>query len=150
MNEGTMMLSRIAGAVAGGWLVLIQCLAPLQAQVLPVLKITKSAGSGVETTIARASGWDKATCASRLHSVNITRPPAHGTVSVVDEVTTIPASTQRSGSTGQCAGKPLKDKKILYKSNPGFTGTDTFSYESVDPNGSRGPFDVTITVTASR
>ncbi len=144
-----MMLGRIVGAAAGGSFVLIQCLTLAHAQVLPVLQLTKSAMSGVETPIAQASGWDAVTCATRQHTVNITRPPAHGMISVVDEVTTIPASTPRFGSTGKCAGKPLTDKKILYRSNPRYKGTDTFSYESVDPNGTRGPFDVTISVTAA-
>ena len=62
-----MMFGRIVGAVAGGSLFLIQCLTLAQAQVLPVLQLTKSAVSGVETPIAQASGWDAVTCATRLH-----------------------------------------------------------------------------------
>lgn len=148
-KRGAEMISRRIIVAAGGSLVFLQCLTLAQAQVQPLLQLTRSAVSGVETPISQASGWDNATCASLLHTVNITRQPAHGAVSVVDEVTTIPASTPRSGPTGKCAGQQLTDKKILYRSSPGFTGTDTFSYESIYPNGTRGPFDVTITVTAA-
>ena len=137
-------------AAASGWLVASAYLTPVQAQVLPVLKITKSAVSGAEILVAQASGWNNITCATIAHTVNVTRQPSHGTISVVDEDTTIPASTQRSGSTGPCAGKPLRDKKISYTSEPGFIGGDSFAYESVDARGGRSPYEVIINVTAPR
>jgi hypothetical protein len=60
----------------------------------------------------------------------------------------LPADTPRSGGTGNCAGKPIPVKVIRYKSNPGFIGTDTFSYKAVS-DGVTAPYDFTITVTAA-
>ncbi len=60
----------------------------------------------------------------------------------------LPAETPRSGGTGNCAGKPMPVKIIRYKSNPGFIGTDTFSYKTVS-DGITAPYDFTITVIAA-
>ena len=40
----------------------------------------------------------------------------------------------------------IVDGKIVYTANNGFTGTDTFTYEVIDPNGNKDTAQVTITV----
>jgi hypothetical protein len=56
----------------------------------------------------------------------------------------IPASTPAMGDTGQCAGKTVKSKKIMYRSAPGYRGSDTVSYDS---EGGGLVIHTTITVT---
>ena len=63
-------------------------------------------------------------------TVTITRKPLNGTVSVLDAEQVLPASTPGSGNAGQCVGKTIKSKKIMYFSKPDFRGSDTVSYDS--------------------
>ena len=92
------------------------------------LTLTRSAQSGVESTIAQERGWDR-NCNTVAVTVTITKNPSNGTVSVASGVTsTIPASTPASGSTGACAGKSVTGNAVKYKSNAGFRGTDSVSY----------------------
>jgi hypothetical protein len=146
------MLNRItvatAAAAACGLLLFGQCLALAQTQRLPVIALARSAVSGVDTPVSRASAWDKTNCTTRPQTVNITRPPAHGTTSLEQAEQPLPANTVRSGETGQCAGKPITTTIIRYKSNPGFAGIDTFSYESVTAAWI-APYDVAVAVSAA-
>jgi hypothetical protein len=56
------------------------------------------------------------------------------------------ASTPGSGSTGSCAGKTITGNAIMYRSNPGFRGIDTISYDDVSDKGKRRSTTVTINV----
>jgi hypothetical protein len=132
-------------AAAIGWLALSGI---AQAQSLETLSQSGSVESGVETVLAHGRHWNTAPCVPLRTTLAITQPPTHGTIRVVDEITAVPKATQRAGSTGYCAGMLLYGKKILYRSEPGFNGPDTLSYESIGPNGERAPYTVTITVTA--
>jgi hypothetical protein len=117
--------------------------------VLPVnavvkdLQLTRSAVSGVDSGLAYAGRWD-GNCQALPGWVIITRPPANGVVAVVRADELIPASTPASGDTGQCAGKTVASNKIMYRSNPGFHGTDTMAYFSLG-----GSLVVTTTVTVN-
>jgi len=98
---------------------------PASAQTL---NLTRSAQSGVESTIAQERGWDR-NCNAIAVTVTITKNPANGTISVASGVTsTIPTSTPAAGSTGACAGKSVTGNEVKYKSNAGFRGTDSVSY----------------------
>src|SRR5579862_4998942 len=103
-------------SAAAACLVLSQWAVPAAAQVLPVLHTAITAVSGASIKVANAGGWVTSTCASVMHTVNLTRPPSNGTMKVIDEDTTIPATTQRADAGSQCTGRPLKDKLILYQS----------------------------------
>jgi hypothetical protein len=108
------------------------------------LNLTRSAESGVDSLISQERGWDR-NCNVLPVTVSITKHPVNGAISVVPGVTsTIPASTPRSGSTGACAGKTVTGNEIRFKSNPGFHGTDTVSYDVVF--GSQPPQSTAITI----
>jgi hypothetical protein len=92
------------------------------------LNLTRSAKSGVDSTIAQERAWDR-NCNATAVTVTITKNPANGTISVASGVTsTIPPSTPAQGSTGACAGKSVTGNEVKYKSNAGFTGIDSVSY----------------------
>jgi hypothetical protein len=105
------------------------------------LKLTRTAKSGVETRLAYSGHWDTRTCASLPDKVTISKQPEHGTASIKPAEETLPQSTPGSGSTGPCAGKKIPASAIMYRSKPGFKGTDTLGYHS------EAGIDATITVT---
>jgi hypothetical protein len=103
------------------------------------INIARTVKSGVETRLAFSGAWDRR-CAAIPTNVTISRQPGHGTASVVPGVQTLPQATPGSGATG-CEGHKIDSHQIMYKSNPGFKGTDTVGYHS--DNG----IDATVTVT---
>jgi hypothetical protein len=138
---------RIATAATSGALILLPYLALGQGQ--PILPITRLVVSGVETPVAINRPFDRTTCASRKVAINVTRQPDHGKISVLEQDAALPESTPRSGSTGQCAGKFVKAKILVYKSDAGFVGVDAFAYEAIGEDGTRAPYEGTITVIAA-
>jgi hypothetical protein len=92
------------------------------------LFLTRSAVSGVNSTIAHERAWDRA-CAGRTAVVTIVRPPSHGTLVVEQDVSVIPDSTPRFGSTKQCAGRSVNGNKLVYRSQQGFHGDDQASWD---------------------
>jgi hypothetical protein len=109
------------------------------------LKLTRDAKSGVESRIAYARLWDR-NCNSLPLVVTITRNPANGTASIAQGTSVLAASTPGSGSTGSCAGKTITGNAIMYRSNPGFRGIDTISYDNVTVSGKRQATTITINV----
>ena len=107
------------------------------------MNLSRKAKSGLDSGLAYASRWDR-NCNSQPVTVTITRQPANGTVSVVDADEVIPASTPASGSTGICGGATIKSKQIMYRSKPGFRGSDTVGYDS---KGGGTTIHTTIAVT---
>ncbi len=97
------------------------------------VKLSRNAKSGADVTIAYAGRWDD-NCNGLPVTITITRAPANGTVSMLDADEVLPESTPGSDDTGQCGGKVIKSKMIMYRSNPGFSGDDTVGYDS-DGNG---------------
>jgi hypothetical protein len=93
------------------------------------MNLARTAKSGVESRLAYSSRWDR-NCNGQPVTITITAKPANGTVSVLDGDEVLPAATPGSGDTGPCAGKTIKAKKIMYRSNAGFRGNDTVSYDS--------------------
>jgi hypothetical protein len=94
------------------------------------MNLNRTAKSGVDSLLAHSNRWDR-NCNSLPVTITITRNPANGTVSVADGDEVLPASTPGSGATHRCAGKTIAGKKIMYRSNPGFRGSDTVGYDSV-------------------
>lgn len=105
------------------------------------LKLTRTAKSGVETRLAYSAHWDTKTCNSLPNKVTISKQPEHGTVSIKPAEETLHQRTPGSGATGPCEGKKVQASAIMYRSNPGFKGTDTLGYHS------DAGIDATITVT---
>src|SRR5262245_16614129 len=126
--------------LSGGLTILLVLVGPSLAE----LKLTRSANSGVDSLISQERAWDR-NCNPIAVTVTITKNPANGAVSVVPGVTsTIPSSTPASGSTGACAGKSVTGNEVRYKSNAGFRGADSVSYNV--SNQPQNPRVITINV----
>jgi hypothetical protein len=93
------------------------------------MNLSRNAKTGVDSLLAYAGRWDR-NCHELSIKINFTRQPAQGMAWSVEDDRVIPASTPAMGSTGQCAGKTVKSKKIMYRSAPGFRGSDAVSYDS--------------------
>ena len=93
------------------------------------LNLSRNAKSGIDSLLAYAGRWDR-NCNELPIKINFTRQPTQGMAWSVEADRVIPTSTPAMGDTGKCAGKSVKSKKIMYRSAPGFRGSDTVSYES--------------------
>ena len=107
------------------------------------MDLSRNAKSGVDSLLAYSGRWDR-NCNALPVKVTFTRQPANGMAWSVEADRVIPASTPASGDTGQCAGKTVPSKKIMYRSAPDFRGSDTVSYDS---DGGGTIIHTTITVT---
>jgi len=108
------------------------------------MNLSRTVKSGADSRIAYSGRWDR-NCNGLPATVTITRQPANGTVSVSDADEVLPASTPGSGNTGRCGGKTIKSKQIMYRSKPGFRGSDTVGYDS-DGNGTLIHTTIAVTV----
>jgi hypothetical protein len=93
------------------------------------MNLSRNAKSGVDSLLAYAGRWDR-NCHELPIKINFTRQPTQGMAWSVEDDRVIPTSTPAMGDTGQCAGKTVKSKKIMYRSAPGYRGSDTVSYVS--------------------
>ena len=93
------------------------------------LNLSRNAKSGLDSLLAYAGRWDR-NCNPLPIKITFKRQPANGMAWSVEADRVIPTSTPASGDTGQCAGKTIPSKKIMYRSAPGFRGSDTVSYDS--------------------
>jgi hypothetical protein len=93
------------------------------------MNLSRNAKSGLDSRLAFSSRWDR-NCNSVPVKITFTREPANGMAWSVEAEEVIPASTPASGNTGKCAGKKIQSKSIMYRSAPGFRGSDTVSYRS--------------------
>jgi uncharacterized caspase-like protein len=109
------------------------------------LKVSRTVESGIESLLAYERAWDR-NCSPLQTTVTLTSKPANGNIWVAIGTSVIPESTPRGGSTGVCAGKTITGNQVMYKSNPGFHGVETVTYDVVNPNGSRGSMVMTINV----
>jgi hypothetical protein len=100
--------------------------------------------SGADLTLSRPTFWDRA-CHPVGVTVSVTQPPAHGKVSVVAGLNTANPNP-RFGSPGPCGGTLIMGKRVVYRSEPGFNGTDYVVYHYVSDGGNRAEAHVNITV----
>jgi hypothetical protein len=109
------------------------------------VKLTRSVASGAQSLLVDERSWD-ANCKPLATSVTITKQPSNGNVTIVPAVSVIAVSTPQSASTGRCSGKSVSGNHVQYRSNPGFRGTDTLTYEVQYGNGRSATTTVTIDV----
>jgi PAN domain len=105
--------------------------------------------SGLEALLAYERYWD-ANCQPLPLDVVITQQPTNGLIWSTRGTSTIPETTPRGGSTGACAGKTIAGNHIMFRSQPGFHGTDTAAYDLVYDNGRRQVINVTVDVTEGK
>ena len=107
-------------------------------------KVTRTVDSGADLVLSRPTFWNN-TCNARGVKVIVTRPPANGTVSITEGLNTANANP-KFGTAGGCGGMQIMGKQIVYRSRPGFHGTDVVVYEYISDRGDRGGSTVVITV----
>jgi hypothetical protein len=108
------------------------------------MNLSRNAKSGTDSRLAYSSRWDR-NCNSQPVKITFTRQPENGTAWSVEADEVLPPSTPGSGDTGKCAGKSVNGKKIMYRSKPGFHGSDTVGYDS-DGNGTIIHTTIAVTV----
>ena len=108
------------------------------------MNLSRNAKSGADSRLAYSGRWDR-NCNALPVKITFTRQPENGTAWSVEADEVLPASTPGSGDTGQCAGKTITSKRIMYRSKPGFRGGDTVGYDS-DGNGTILHTTINVTV----
>jgi hypothetical protein len=103
------------------------------------------AAAAKDSRIAYERAWDH-DCKALPTTVTVTQPPKNGVISVVQGISTIPASTPNTGSTENCADKTVAGNKVHYKSNAGFQGTDSVTYSVTNNHVPTGTRVITIVV----
>lgn len=100
--------------------------------------------SGADLRLSSPTFWDSA-CSPVGVTVTVTKPPAHGTVSVVAGLNRANPNP-RFGTPGRCGGTLIMGKRVIYRSEPGFHGADYVVYHYVSDGGHRAEAHVFITV----
>jgi peptidoglycan hydrolase-like protein with peptidoglycan-binding domain len=102
--------------------------------------LSRVAKAGTETMIGIHSNWDPRTCDTLPPpTLRLVTPPKNGFVAI-----------RRAPDTVTC-GRTIQGTAVYYTPNPGFVGTDTFSYERLKdpfvPPKAVGVRNVTVRVT---
>ena len=100
--------------------------------------------SGADLRLSSPTFWNSA-CQPLGVTVTVTQPPAHGTVSVVAGLNRANPHP-RFGTPGPCGGTLIMGKRVVYRSEPGFHGSDYVVYHYVSERGHRAEAHVNITV----
>jgi len=109
------------------------------------IKLTRSAASGIESLLVDERSWN-AQCKPLATSVTITSEPNNGKVTIVPGMSIVAVGMPQPGNARYCAGKSITGNRIMYRSIPGFRGTDTLAYTVRYANGKSGSTSVTIDV----
>ena len=100
------------------------CCAPALASARPK---NQAVASGQPTIVARYYTWNS-DCSARVGIATALSKLQHGTISKQFVSWQIGAS-RRKGGVDQCFGKPIEALAVVYKSQPGFHGTDSFVFD---------------------
>jgi len=106
--------------------------------------VARTVDSGADAVLSRLTFWNSA-CIARNVTVTVTRPPANGTVSITEGLNTANANP-KFGTAGRCGGMQIIGKQVVYRSRPGFHGTDVVVYEYFSDRGERSRATVIIAV----
>jgi hypothetical protein len=106
--------------------------------------VARTVDSGADVVLSRLTFWNSA-CNARSVTVTVTRPPANGTVSVTEGLNTASVNP-KFGTAGRCSGMQIMGKQVVYRSGPGFHGTDVVVFEYISDRGERSRVTVTIAV----
>jgi len=100
--------------------------------------------SGADVYLSRPTFWNSA-CSPLGVRVTVTQPPAHGTVSVTAGLNRANPNP-RFGTPGRCGNTLIMGKRVVYRSEPGFHGSDYVVYHYLSDAGNRAEAHVLITV----
>jgi hypothetical protein len=106
--------------------------------------VSRTVDSGMDLVLSRPTFWNSA-CNARGVTVTVTQPPANGTVSVTEGLN-IANPNPKFGTPGRCGGMQIMGKQVVYRSRPGFHGSDVLVYHYVSDWGETSGATVLITV----
>jgi hypothetical protein len=106
--------------------------------------VRRTAVSGVRLRLDFAAALNPDCSAQGEITTRILTPPAHGTAAVEagSGFTAYPSTNQRY----HCNEKAQSGKILFYKSNSGYMGPDSFTYQTIYPNGVEQRFSMELTV----
>ncbi len=143
MTRAIIVTALLLGGATGPLLVADAAFAEELAPTSPGT-VRRTVDSGLELVLSRPTFWNGG-CNARGVTVTVTQPPANGTVSVTEGLNTAPANP-KFGTAGRCGGMQIMGKQVVYRSRPGFHGTDVVVYEYISDWGERATATVIITV----
>jgi len=112
--------------------------------VAPPSVISRTVDSGADLVLSRPTFWNSA-CNARHVTVTVIQPPANGTVSVTEGLNTANPHP-KFGTPGRCGGMQIMGKRVVYRSRPGFHGSDVVIYQYISDWGEKAKATVFITV----
>lgn len=116
----------------------------LAERVAPPSVVHLIVDSGTDLVLSRPTFWNGA-CNARGVTVTVIQPPANGTVTVTEGLNTANPNP-KFGTAGHCGGMQIMGKQVVYRSRPGFHGSDVVIYQYVSDWGERAKATVFITV----
>jgi hypothetical protein len=134
----------VAGLLLGGATGLLQVVDTAFANEPVPDPVYLTVDSGADLRLSSPTFWDSG-CNPLGVTVTVTQPPAHGTVTVVAGLNTANPHP-RFGTAGRCGGTLIMGKRVVYRSQPGFHGTDYVVYHYVSERGNKAEAHVFITV----
>jgi hypothetical protein len=143
MTRAIVVTALLLGGATGSLLVADAAFAEELAPTSPGT-VRRTVDSGMELVLSRPTFWNSA-CNARSVTVTVTQPPANGTVSVTEGLNTAPGNP-KFGTAGRCGGMQIMGKQVVYRSRPGFHGSDVVVYEYVSDWGERAAATVIVTV----
>jgi hypothetical protein len=160
MTRATVAIALLLGAATGSLLVADVALAKVLAQTsygtdahtvdsgaekqASFRKVARTVDSGADLVLSRPTFWNSS-CNARGVAVTVTQPPTNGTVSVTERLNTANVNP-KFGTAGRCGGMQIMGKQVVYRSRPGFHGTDVVVYEYISDWGEKAGATVIIAV----
>ena len=143
MTPAIIVTALLLGSATGSLLVAEAAFAEELAPTSPGT-VRRTVDSGADLSFSRPAFWNSA-CAARGVTVTVTQPPAHGTVTVTEALNTANPHP-KFGRAGRCGGMQIMGKQVVYRSTPGFHGSDVVVYHYISDWGERAGATVLITV----
>ena len=123
------------------WLAVVLAVALTSGAVADEKTLSVTVRSGVEGFVSFSRFVNDACISAREPNIVGISRPKHGTVAI--------RKTQRlqNNPDKPCEGRYLSGTEVLYRSSPGYAGTDEFIFDAVYPNGTFDRIRAAITVT---
>ena len=113
------------------------------AKDLPVGRLRRATESGKELGIGIGARWNKACKSTGIPQAVLDAAPEHGFVCLRTGL--VKPSNVLFGGAKHCMPLEIEGIEVVYRSRPGFDGTDTLGYTLKFPRGTK-PYNVEIRV----
>lgn len=110
-----------------------------------IKKIPENAQSGAKQVVNSASAWNEK-CESMHSQIKVIRSPAHGSLELADFEQVV----SRVAGARNCIGKKIEGTNVVYQSNAGFVGVDSFEVSITSPGGKTNVYRHVVNVISTR